>query len=99
MRIEQAKLEESLRAQECSLSTFVSSLSHVSLTCLLDSKTAHLERTIQELGNKLADSQRAANQKVYTLNETIKLLGASDKSSSACIFPLTHISLKFTSIR
>lgn len=99
MRVEQAKLEESLRAQESSSSTFMSTLPYVSLTCPLDSKIAHLERTIQELCNKFANSQRAANQKVNTLNETIKSLSASDESSSVCIVPLTYISLKFASTR
>ena len=99
MRAENAKLEESLRAQESNSSAFMRTLSRMSLTCPLESKISHLERIVQELRNKLADSQRAANRNTDTLNETIKSLGASDEGSSVSIVTLTHISLKFTFIR
>ncbi|KAF8555339.1 WD40 repeat-like protein [Imleria badia] len=66
LRIERAKLEESLGAHDRSS----------------NSKIADLEKTIQQLRDTLADSQRIASQKANTLNETIKSLGAKDKSSS-----------------
>ncbi|KAG6375674.1 hypothetical protein JVT61DRAFT_3247 [Boletus reticuloceps] len=71
-RAEITKLEESLHSQEQSS----------------NDKIAHLEKTNQELRNELVESRRAANQKVATLNETIKTSGAKDKSSSSKIVHL-----------
>ena len=89
LRIERVKLEESFSAQERNSSTFMTALSCVSLTCPLGSKIADLEKIIQELRGALADSQRTANQKMNTLNETIKSLDVKNKSLSVSITTFT----------
>jgi len=60
---------------------------------LLDGKIAHLEKIVQELRDKLAESQRAANQQKDCLDETIKSLRSLDKSSSASISTETDVPL------
>jgi len=54
---------------------------------LLDNQIARLEKTIQELCGRLAESQRVANQEKDVLNKTIHSLRADlrtcDNSSSA----------------
>ena len=79
MRVEKAKLEESLRAQECSSSTFMSTLSHVSLTCRLDSKITHLEQTVEDLRAQLADSQRKADAKDGLVKDLHAVLRAHER--------------------
>jgi len=61
-------------------------------SCLLDSK-------IQELRDKLSESQRAANQEKDRLNETINSFRTRDESSSACISTETYVSLTSMSTR
>jgi len=52
---------------------FAATPTHISLdSCLLDSKIAGLEKTVQELRVKLADSQHTANREKTDLNETIQ---------------------------
>lgn len=58
-----------------------------------------LEKTVAELRNELADSQRTAQEEKDNLNQTIESLGAKDKDSSELIGTLTRISLTFASIR
>ena len=99
LRAEKVKLEESLRAQERSSSSSVTFLSCTPLTRPLDSKVADLEKTIRKLCKGLADSQRAAAQKVETLDETIKTLIAKDESSSASIVILILVGLTYMSNR
>jgi len=66
---------------------------------ILDSKIAHLEKTVQEQ----AESQRAANEEKDRLNEIIKSLRAGyrtrDESSSASISTESYVSLTSMSTR
>ena len=79
MRVEHARIAESLRAQECSSSTFMSTLSHVSLTCPLDRKIAHLEQTIENLRTQLADSQRKVDEKDSLIKDLHAVLHAHEQ--------------------
>ena len=58
-----------------------------------------LRADLQGLRNQLATLQWVSSREKDTLNKTIKLLGAKEESSSVSITTLTHVSLKFTSIR
>jgi len=65
---------------------------------LLDSKIVPLEKTVQELRNKLTESQRAADQDKDALNKTINSLRADlqtrDESSSALLVQLADTQRK-----
>ena len=95
--------DESLRAQEESPSVFICFLTRsIDVRAHLGSKIAQLEITVQELRHELAASQRAAaaaSQREESLNEIIQSLGAKERTSSVSIATVTHVSLKFTSIR
>ena len=56
-------------------------------------------KTVQELRVQLADLQQKTDQKEDAFNELIKSLGAKEESSSVSIATLTHVSLKFASVR
>jgi len=60
---------------------------------------ATLNKVVQELRDKLAESQRAANREIDRLNETINSLVTHDESSSASISTDTYVSLTSMSTR
>ena len=66
---------------------------------LLDGKLMGLAKTVQELRDELAESQRAANEEKDRLNGTIISLCTRDENSSASISVGAYVSLTLMSIR
>ena len=70
------------------------------LTCSrsCEEKIANLKRVVRDLRHELATSQRAANQKEKSMNETINSLRAQgERSSSSIPSPASHVLTYFQS--
>ena len=65
----------------------------------MDETITSLRADLRGLRNQLATLQWVSNREKDTLDRTIKSLGAKEESSSVSITIVTHVSLKFTSIR
>ena len=91
---------ESLQIQDDDPGTFICTrITVFRHPCTSEERTANLEKTVQELRTRLADSQQKAAQKEDSFNEIINSLGAKEESSSVSIASLIRVSLQFTSIR
>jgi WD40 repeat protein len=87
------EINESRRTEESS-SAFVYSLTHcIHIRAQLGSKIAHLEGAVEVLRQQLTTSQRIANQKEDSLNETITSLRAdlhTQETSSSAFIDIMH---------